>query len=356
MKKKGIFVCLFLLAVLAGAAALGIGGTASDPLVSLDYLENTYLPSLMAQVEAQAEGSAAASYEDAAARVDALDGNGSGGESTLLAKACSRGDTVTMKEGSVLTVAAGSLLAETASGVLVDVTEGTAGTKILLLSGHRYIAAEGARATLTVRSDAANLILEGAYTYRSVGKKATPFTDLAHTEWYYGYVQNAYEKGLMNGVSGSLFAPQSPVTRAMMATILYRIAGEPSASPVPPFSDIPAGLWYSKPVTWASDSHIVKGIGDGLYAPDSSVTREQVAAMLANYTASWLVEDVTARGDLTVFSDGSAVSLWARDAVSWAVGAGILNGREDGRLDPGGSASRAELCAMLQRYLAVYKT
>ena len=176
------------------------------------------------------------------------------------------------------------------------------------------------------------------------------FNDASPTAWYHDGVHWALEDGIMNGVDEKLFAPDGSTTRAMIVTMLWRMENEPGASSSP-FRDVPAGQWYTGAVNWAAEQGIVNGYDETTFGPMDPVTREQLAAILFRY-AQFQDRDVSAGRDagLQSFSDASSVSDWALSAMQWAVGSGILNGRTERTLAPGGSASRAEVATMLMRY------
>lgn len=350
MKKKWIPILTLGVGILCTGAAYLLGGSASDPFVSFGYLSDTYLPSLMKQVEKQVETSVSASYHAVA---DSIPQSSSDGK-VIAASACSREDTVTLTEGATLLLSEGSATVVMAGGSIIDATTGTEGTAHALLPMHRYLIGEGGTATVAVRSDKAVLLLEGQTSLYPAGlPKLTPFTDLCSTDWYYAPVRYAYENALLTGMTETTFCPKTALTRAMFATVLFRMAGEPTDSPhTTPFSDVPPGAWYAKSVCWAFHEGIVKGMEETLFIPNGAVTREQLAVMLYGYETSYLEHSLPeGAATLTAFTDGNTVSGWAKEAVLWAVDAGILSGRNDGTLDPKGPATRAEVCTVLQRFL-----
>lgn len=345
MKRRRFLGLTLAVLLLCSTTAYAAGGTASDPLVSLDYLNHTYQNDLIQQVAEQVERAVSLSYQNAVNKLEA-----GGGVSNVATKRCSRGDRVTFTQGSLVILTAGTAQGSAVGGVFIDATDGTEAMELSLREGHRYLVGENATATVTVRSDAAVFYWEGDSTIQVSGEKATHFTDLISTEWYYVSACYAYVQGLFTGVSSTTFAPQSPVTRAMMATVLYRMADQPDPSGSSSFSDVPEDQWYSDSVAWAEENGVVSGVGDGKFSPDSKLTREQLAVMLRNYADRYLQADVSANDDLNGFADKGTVSEWAKEAVGWAVSVGILTGRDNNDLDPGGEASRAEASAMLQRF------
>lgn len=175
------------------------------------------------------------------------------------------------------------------------------------------------------------------------------FTDVRTNDWFAGAVEYVVNNGLFSGVSDTSFAPNEPVTRGMLVTVLWRAAGEPSAS-ASAFADVPADAWYAKAVAWANVNGIVQGYDASTFAPDDRITREQLAAIFQRY-AGFKGMETSGRGDLSQFGDTGALSNWAQEGVSWAVGAGLISGKGDGVLDPQGATTRAEAAVILQRFL-----
>ena len=175
------------------------------------------------------------------------------------------------------------------------------------------------------------------------------FTDVRTNNWFAGAVEYVVNNGLFSGVSDTSFAPNEPVPRGMLVTVLWRAAGEPSAS-ASAFADVPADAWYAKAVAWANVNGIVQGYDASTFAPDDRITREQLAAIFQRY-AGFKGMETSGRGDLSQFGDTGALSNWAQEGVSWAVGAGLISGKGDGVLDPQGATTRAEAAVILQRFL-----
>lgn len=180
-----------------------------------------------------------------------------------------------------------------------------------------------------------------------------PFADVVAGTWYYGAAAYAYNNGLFAGMTPTTFAPNATMTRAMLVSVLWRLAGEPAPKAPNTFVDVPDGAWYTDAVTWAAENGVVSGIGGSRFDPSGFVTREQTAEILYNYAHS-KGYDVSARADLTAFPDAASVSGWAEEALSWANAAGLINGTvRDGQtiLDPQGSASRAQVAMILMNYV-----
>lgn len=175
-----------------------------------------------------------------------------------------------------------------------------------------------------------------------------PFIDVHETDWFHGAVMNAYGAGLMAGTSENTFSPDMVMTRAMLVTVLYQMQGKPEPTKENPFKDVPAGQWYTKAVIWAAENGIVSGTGNGCFAPEDPVTREQVAVILRSY-AKFCGIDTEKAAELN-FTDTGKVSSWALPAMKWAVAEGLLSGKLNNgvlTLDPQGRATRAEAAAIL---------
>lgn len=178
------------------------------------------------------------------------------------------------------------------------------------------------------------------------------FTDVPADHWARGAIEFVYEYGIMEGMPGNLFAPSETVSRGQVATILYRLAGEPAVVFHPAFSDVQAGQWYANAIVWASDNDIVRGLDDGRFAPNEHVTREQFAAMFHRY-ARFAGHDtsVPANFSLASFADHRQISTWAVDYMRWANRSGLIRGTPERTLNPQGSTSRAECATVLQRFI-----
>lgn len=360
MKKKIVLTCIVILAGISGVA-LALGGSSNDPLISLEYVTKTFQSTLMEQVEQQLSDTYGESYGQAEQKLEKETDSVRtqlGGDSdswryyaNFTTQKYKKGDTLTLNSGSSLLFLEGEAEATAKNGEVIDVTNASAATQSTLGKNRRYLVGEDATVTVTVRSDAAKLSMAGYYQMVTSGQTATPFTDLSQGVWYYAPVQYVYQKKLLNGVSEDHFEPSGTVTRAMLATILYRLAGEPSVSgTINVFTDVSSGQWYEKGITWSSASGIVNGMGNGLFQPERNLTREEFAVMLYRYATDYAKLETEKTGDLNSFTDCSMVSAWAETALSWAVGVGIMNGDTNGALHPKGSATRAEAATMLERF------
>ncbi len=177
------------------------------------------------------------------------------------------------------------------------------------------------------------------------------FSDLDRTAWYHDGIHFCIERELMNGVDTALFSPDTTTSRAMIVTVLWRLAGKPMVVGRIHFDDVKEDQWYSEAVKWAAANSIVNGYGDGRFGPDDPITREQLAAILYRYElhkgggigGTWTFS--------TAYSDFEEVSDWAVEAMYWMTANGVINGKPGNLLDPKGSATRAEAATMLYRYV-----
>lgn len=185
--------------------------------------------------------------------------------------------------------------------------------------------------------------------YAKFEAQGLPFTDVSANDWFYEGVSFAWENSLVSGTSATEFSPNLALTRGTLVTLLYRMENQPQA-PANIFSDVASGSWYESAIAWAADKKIVSGMGDGTFAPDAEITREQIAVILYNYT-SYKQGDTAVSGSADAFADGNTVSDWAANAVNWALGKGLIKGVGDNMLAPQNSATRAEIVTILMRYM-----
>lgn len=177
-----------------------------------------------------------------------------------------------------------------------------------------------------------------------------PFTDVSWDHWAYSAVKRVYTRGLMVGVSDTSFAPGQTLSRAMLASILYRLAGEPAVTAENPFTDVPADQWYTDAVIWAAENGIVVGCGDGTFRPNAPATRAQTAVMLYAY-ANFAGRNTSQRADLSAFADAADVPSWALAEMQWAHAAQLILGRDGKLLAPNAEATRAEMATILSTFI-----
>ncbi len=192
----------------------------------------------------------------------------------------------------------------------------------------------------------------GAALFATFSPIAIPFADVEDTDWFVNSVKYVYHRHLMTGKTVTRFAPDDTSTRAEVATLLWRMESNRAPARTPDtFPDVPIDAWYAGAVRWATASGIVEGYGNGTFGPGDTITREQFAVMLYRYAVFQGMPTAGGADSLNTFPDRGSVSSWARTAMGWAVDNGIVTGTGSGRLNPGGSATRAQLAAMVERFL-----
>lgn len=189
-----------------------------------------------------------------------------------------------------------------------------------------------------------------SHSFKVLVYDMTNFTDVPYTQWYYSSVNYVYTNNIMSGLSNTVFGAANPVTRGQFAAILYRMQGRPAASTQGNFIDVAPNTYYAKAVNWANGAGIVNGYTATQFAPDASITREQMAVMMFNY-AQYLGLDTTQRANIYAYNDANQVSSYAANALSWAVAKGLISGMTPTILAPQNSASRAECAAIIQRFI-----
>ena len=205
-------------------------------------------------------------------------------------------------------------------------------------------------AALPMRHASQYAIVIDDHSHAAEEPSALPFTDVNDNDWFFDVVRYVYEQGLMTGTSDTEFSPNLTTTRGMIVSILNRLEDGPTAEAAG-FTDVADGDWYADAVNWAASEGIVAGYEDNTFRPNDPITREQLAAMLMNY-AAWKGEDVSVCADLSGYNDAASVSSWAAETVQWAVAEGLISGMPGNLLEPQGSATRAQVAAILQRFLS----
>ena len=189
-----------------------------------------------------------------------------------------------------------------------------------------------------------------ANVYVRFSGSGLPFADVPSGSWYYDDIAYVYDAGLMTGLTATAFGPNLSTTRGMIVTILWRMENEPAAKHGCPFADVRRGSYYEQAIAWASENGIVTGFDSSTFAPDRAITREQLAAILFRFAAYRGMDAVTLRENLSSFQDQAAISAYAVSALNWAVGEGLMQGTGD-KLEPTGNATRAQVAAMLRRFM-----
>ena len=229
--------------------------------------------------------------------------------------------------------------------VLQEVTAVTSAGKSLSLTRQK----DG---TYAFTMPAARVTVSAAFVSEDQGEAAEeplPFVDVASDAWYAQAAAYVYRQGLMSGTAQDRFSPDLTTNRAMLVTILYRLAGSPAVDGGSAFTDVSGGDWFASGVAWASANGIVTGYGDGRFGPNDPITREQMAAILYRY-AGFAGQSTTGQADLSGYTDAGRVSPYAAEAMGWAVDRGLITGVSADTLSPGGSATRAQVATILMRF------
>ena len=187
---------------------------------------------------------------------------------------------------------------------------------------------------------------------QQTSEPAPPFNDVAAGAWYYGAVKYVYDHEIMAGTGDTTFGPEENLDRATVVQILYNLEGTPDISEEDlgyPYEDVDADIWYTNAVYWARLTGVAEGDGDGTFRPEDDVTRQELAQMLYNY-AEYKEYDLTAEGDLSQYPDSEKIAGWAEKAMSWANGNKLINGHDDGTIDPEGTAVRAQAASILTNF------
>ena len=216
-------------------------------------------------------------------------------------------------------------------------------------NGEAVAITENADGTFSFEQPRGKVTISVTFAEKTVAWE-NPYSDVDENDWFFDPVRFVQENGLMTGVSASEFAPDMTTTRGMLVTILWRQAGEPAATSAASFADVASGAYYADAVAWAAAEGIVNGYSATAFGPTDAISREQMAAILMNYS-EYQGSDISARADLSGYSDADSVSGWAEEAMSWANAEGLINGVTDNTLEPQGAATRAQVAAILERFL-----
>ncbi len=342
-------VLIFALLTVGTCAALS-----GDSIVSLSYLQSVFFPKAVQAGEEAGAKALQETYDSAKKQLDTLGGGTAGSSSdTLRRQEWPDGQIITLPTGSGFLMLDGSAgLVHT--GAVVDVTAGEeVPSGAALVKHHRYLVGEGTEAAVTVRSGQAAIGLQGSFGLTAGKTEHTPFYDVSQNDWFYAPVGYAYEKGLFSGMDANHFAPGSPMNRAMLMSVLHRLAGSPAPVSQIAFNDVPGNSWYAQAVLWGASQGITSGTGNGNFSPDGLITREQAVAMMYNYATQYMRIGTGQGADLSGYADLARLSGWARPAMSWAVEQGIISGVANGTaltLEPGRNATRAEMATMLRAF------
>lgn len=332
-------LCAVLLLGSLSAAFAANAGSAADPLLSQSYADSwaqRFLQAREAELRQRLSGVGTDRQRELWMR------SVSSGEHAVRLERLPVGATIALSEGDSFTLLTGGADVQVQSGTLVDVTHGREVYSGRLTAGDQYVCCEVLSAVLTVTEESLFRV--------SGGPAISKFADSSAAAWYGSAVDYASLRGLMSGTGATAFAPSSTLTRAMFVTILGRMAGVDTGKyPGVSFQDVEAGSWYAPYVEWGAKNGIVTGIGDGLFAPSSAVTREQMATLIARYASACGIALPSAASAPRAFADASTISGWAADSVELMRATGLITGDEYSRFHPQNGATRAEAATVFRR-------
>lgn len=251
------------------------------------------------------------------------------------------GSTPSRKPAVTVSGTGGTAVAQSSGVVVITPATGYKIAKVLVNGQEVAIPADG-NLTGLQPSDKVTV------TFEKISESVDlPFTDLAEDAWYSGAVEYVYAHGLMRGMSEIVFSPNTSLTRAQAVQILYNLEGQPVVSGTATFTD--AEHWAKSPIVWAQQTGVVDGYEDNSFRPENPISRQEFAQMMYNY-AKYKGYDLTAKGNLDAFPDADKMGAWAEPALAWANGNKLINGHDDGTLDPGGITIRAQAASILMRF------
>ena len=336
-------------------------GSASDPLISLSYINNTFLPSTRSDCDARITDALGALFDSAEDELrgayDAYMLQAGGYSGYTYAEgytplSLSAGRTAELVTGSTFLLTSGRASVTITNGTVINITRGVevpSGTSLSV--NERYFCAEDTSAVFMASSDSVCQV-DGYYkTTGAVIVTSNKFLDVSSADWFYDAVAFAGDNGLFTGTTETTFSPQSSMTRGMFVTVLYRLAGKPAVSSASVFPDVSAkSQYYYDAVVWANANNIVNGYDDGRFKPDNLITREQMAVIMYRY-ASYGGYGVGAvdTSKYDSFPDAGSVSDFAADAMKWSTSNGLING-SDGKLLPRNTATRAQVAQIVLNF------
>lgn len=356
---KKIMRPLALVLAMALLAGGGYAAASGDSLISLSYLMETFFPQAERAWEDAANAALDKTYRQSLDDLATAAGrNGDQGgvltSADLRAREWSDGQIITLQTGG------GCLLLDgvaqvTHNGAVVDITDGcevASGGRLTV--GHRYLVGEDTAAQLLILSGWASVGVEGSYTVSPGIEDPTPFADVSRNDWFYSAVSYVYGNKLFAGVESHRFGAGIVMTRGMLMTVLYQLAGAPvnelAAADVV-LTDVPDDAWFAPYVRWGVSQGVATGTGNGTFSPNLQITREQVVVLLYSFAHNYLGRTMSPGADLSGYQDGDKVSSWAVEPMQWAASVGVISGASDGAalyLNPQGYAGRAEVAAMLR--------
>lgn len=350
-KKRFLTFPAVLLALGIATAALAAGGL-DDPLISVSWLYHSLAPRLEAQFQKETDEKLDSLEADYSGRMDALH-FASAGEYDYAAGFTrldfSEGGSVELDTFGCFLMTEGRMRLLEGPCEVLDLSTGqVCAPGSWLEAQHKYFAAEGSGALFRAYSGAEGYV-DGYYLHTAAGEipPAERFTDV-DGHWAREQILMLAELGVVKGTDEDLFSPEAKVTRAMFVTVLGRLFGADDTVAESRFSDVKPSDWFAPYVQWASEFGIVTGNEDGTFAPNRNITREQMAAILIRFCGAFGYVLPEVNGEES-FADVDEISAWALDSVELARRTGLMTGRSGGIFDPGGTASRAEMCAVISR-------
>lgn len=347
-----ISACI-IIALTIGMASAATAGGADDPLISLTYI-NSFITNLMSRAASMIDSSFGALKTVTKSQLDQLEAevSSSSGNTGYTTLSLNSGGTVTVKMGSSVILNSGTLRLTSINGTIINVSEGReVGKYDIIMPNNRYFAAENTTAVFTVYSSTAKLIVNGTYSSTMSGTlPPESFIDVPG-HWAEQYISSLADTSIVSGVGGGYFQPDATMTRAMFVTIIGRVAKvDKNTYTNSKFSDVSINEWYGPYVAWAAEKRITTGFEDGSFAPNNTISREQMAVIIMRYAS---VSGITLpqKTEAKIFIDDSLISSWAKDSVYAAQKAGLISGRSDGSFDPKGTATRAEVCTIIYRLI-----
>lgn len=359
MKRFTTVALVLLLLLCFTTANAAAPGTSGDPLISLTYINNTFLPTVLSESKGLVNTSIGKKYDDAKKTLqEAYDGymlQRGGYEGYSFAKAFTSvslpsGTSAKLVTGSTFMLTSGTAALSIEKGAVINISTGEVSGSSTLTLYQKYFCAEDTIAQFAA-SSAATCLIDGFYqSGGTVIINPVLFVDVKSTDWFYNAVKYAGDNNLFKGTTATTFAPQISMTRSMFVTVLHRLAHEPAASASSVFADVPTNQYYSNAVAWANTNRIVSGYSDGQFHPNDPITREQMAVIFYQYAQ--FAGYSTAYSNTALFDsfpDKGNVSAYAAEAVKWAAYTGLLSG-SSGKLQPKNTASRAEVAQIMLNF------
>lgn len=349
------------LAGLALGVVSAVAFTQGESLVSKSYIEDTYMDQGRAEMELATSQVVTDVFAEKMQDIAAVLGTNSSVEvqfhnSTLAPVVIMKEKEVFLPQGSLVVPISGTISVEK-TGTLLNLTTGKVQSTGLLQIGSQYLVAENSSAIVYSTTESSRLGIQGGYSMSDMTAPtpSTTFTDVGAGDWYYNAVNYVTTKNLFTGTSDDKFSPEATMDRAMMMTVLYRLANSPEAElngATETFLDVDSSQWFEPFVRWGATQSLTAGTGSGNFEPFGQLTRQQAIVMLYSFTENYLKRPVTSGGTYGTHQDGGEVAAWAQNQVAWAVSNRLFEGipNTDVALSPDSFASRADVATFLMNY------